>query len=113
MEELLEIHKIKIEQELYKEVMLLIESEYNSEGVINPNKKSSTRIIYKDKKLAIKKVADAIKRFSEANNLNIDIVKDYLLKTIENEKRTNNLFEEEYNQAEEIVQTQTDDREEK
>ncbi len=55
MEELLAIHKIQIEKQLYKEVMLLIESEYNIEGVININKKNSNQIVYKNKKNCNKK----------------------------------------------------------
>jgi len=76
MEEKENEYMLKIELELYTQVMLLIESQYNLEGVIDVNKKDSTRIIFKDKQKYIKKVADLISEFSEQNNLDKDIVKD-------------------------------------
>lgn len=101
----------KIENELYQRVMLSLECEYNVEGVINSDNKESKKIIFKDKKAAIKNVANAIREFSENNNLNVNEVKDYLLSFIEERIKTNKDFKEEYQEAKEIILT--DDVEER
>jgi len=110
MEEKENEYMLKIELELYTQVMLLIESQYNLEGVIDVNKKDSTRIIFKDKQKYIKKVADLISEFSEQNNLDKDIVKDYLLKIISNKMELNNDFKEEYKEAEDIIIADDEER---
>ena len=55
MKELSDENKLQIEWDLYTEVMLLIESQYDLEGIIDIEKKDSTKIIFKDKKESIKK----------------------------------------------------------
>lgn len=109
MEELSKEYKLKIETELYQYVMLLIENEYNMEHIIDVNKKDSTKIIFKDKRLAIKKVAEAIQRFSKENNLDPNKVKDYLLYIIE--CRVDMDFIEEVEEVKEIILTDRSDEE--
>jgi len=111
MKELSDKHKLQIENELYTEVMLLIESQYNLEGIIDINKKDSTKIIFKDKKAAIQKVAKAIRRFSEENSLDVNAVKSQLLDIIENKINLKNIFEEEYKEAQGIIKTDIDEEE--
>jgi len=100
MEELSSNYKIKIE-ELYTKVMLLIESEYDIEGVINTNNKRSSKITFRDRKRAIQNVSEAIKEFARENNLNESIVQEYLLHIID--RRTNGIFKENYEKAKEII----------
>lgn len=103
MEKLENRDTTQIDGDLYKEVMGAIESEYNLESIIDINKKSSTKIVFKDRKTAIRKVAEAIKRFSERNNLDIDVVKEHLLNTIEEKMQIDEKFKEEYTEAKKIL----------
>jgi len=107
---MLDKDKFKIENELYTKVMLLIESQYNLEGTIDTNKKDSSKIIFRDKKDAIRAVADAIERFSEDNGLNKNLVKEYLIHIIENKIRLKNIFVEEYEEAKGIILTDEEER---
>lgn len=107
MLELSDLLKIQIETELYTYILLLIESQYNIEGVIDNNKTDSTKIIFKDKKAATKSVAQAIIRFAERNNVDSDAVKNYLLRIIENNLELNN----EYKEAKEIILADKDEEE--
>ena len=101
---------LKIENDLYTEVMLLIESQYNLEGIINPNRKDSTKIVFKDKKDAIRAVAEAIERFSEENGLNPNLVKEYLIHIIESKIKLKGNFIEEYEEVREIILTDNEER---
>ena len=101
--------KFKIENELYTEVMLLIESQYDLEGTIDVNKKDSTKIIFRDKKDAIRAVAEAIERFSKENGLNTNLVKDYLIHIIENKIKLKGIFIEEYEEAKGIILTDNEE----
>ena len=103
MDETPEDYKLKIEKELYTQIMLLIENQYNLEGIIDITKKNSTKIVFKDKKEAIRSVAEEINRFANENNLDIKWVKNHLLKTIRNKIELNNDFKDEYQEAQNII----------
>lgn len=75
--------KFLIYNRLYKEIQLIIENQYNLEGVIDEYNKKSTKIIFKDRDRAIKDVIMLIKRFSKEENLDINDVKEELLSFIE------------------------------
>jgi len=107
MLELSDSLKIQIELELYTHVLLLIESQYNIEGMIDNSKRDSTKIIFKDKKAATKSVAQAIISFAESNNVDPDAVKNYLLRIIENNLELNN----EYRVAKTIILADIDEEE--
>ena len=111
MQEIPQERKIQILiDQLYHEVKLIIESQYNIEGIINPQKKDSTKIIFKDKRKAIQYVAKHIKDFASENNIETSFVKKEILLRIDNDKELNPIFESEYNAVEEMVKTQGEER---
>lgn len=110
MEELKAEAKNKIESFLYPKVLEILESQYNSEGIIDINKKNSTKIIYKDKKSAMKDILKEIKEFALENNLNINDIKDYLLQIIQENMRINSMFQLEYKKMQEVILTKEDDK---
>ena len=112
MKELSDKHKLQIENELYTEVMLTIESLYDLECNIDKDKRDSTKIIFRDKKAAIQRVAEAILRFAQENNLDKDDVKNYLLSIIEKRMELKPIFKEEYEEAKGIISTD-DEKEER
>ena len=103
MKELTQKDRVEIENELYEKVMLLIESQYNLEGIINKDKKDSTKIIFKDKKIAIRRVSEEIEQFAKDNGLYVNEVKNYLIAIIENKISFKNMYEEEYQIAKSII----------
>lgn len=109
MKEISEDCKLQIENELYTEVMLLIEIQYNIEGAININKKDSEKIIFKDKKTAIQMVSEAIERFSEENALDKNAVKNYLIGIIEQREESKPIFKEGYEEAKGIISKEDED----
>lgn len=98
-------YKLQIEKDLYTEVMIYIESQYNIEGVIDISKKHSNKIIFEDRKAAIQMVAKAIEEFSKENELDKNQVKDYLLSVIEEKIKLKDIFEEEFKEAKQIIST--------
>ena len=95
--------KMRIESFLYSKVKLILESQYNIEGVVDINKKNSTKLIFKDKKHAVKLVSEAIKDFALEHNLSINDVKDFLLEIIEKDMKLNNMYKLEYEAIEETI----------
>lgn len=103
MEELSKEHKMFIEEYLYGNVRLILESQYNIEGNIDISKKSSSKMIFKDKKKAIIEISREIERFADKNNVDKEIVKNYLLSIIENRIDLNNIHKAELKEVKRIV----------
>lgn len=103
------VDKIKIEAKLYNVVILLIEGEYETESSLDINKKDSKEFIYKNRQAVIKKVAQTIEEFSQANNMDKNLVKDYLLSIINKQIQENNIFKDEYTEAEKIILSDYDE----
>lgn len=106
-----EANKILIETTLYKRIKLIVESQYELEGVINPNKKDSTKIIFKDRDKAISMVKEAILEFAEENNLEISDVTNYLMEIIDLEMKVKPLFENEFKEMKDMALVKDDDGE--
>lgn len=106
MKELDNKNKILIEK-LYFEIKAYLESEYDVEGVIDSSKRGSTRIIFKNREKAITMIKEAILNYASKNNVEIDLVKGYLLgmieRDIERDKESSKGFSEEYQQLKYIV----------
>ena len=75
-----DLYKEIIEDVLYERVKLIIESQYDIEGVINPNKKDSTKIIFKDRKKAITMVKEVILEFTKEHDLDVHEITEILMK---------------------------------
>lgn len=110
MKEILDKHKIQIENELYKKVMILIESVYNVEGVINTDNKESTKLVNNKRKI-IKMISEEIERFAQENDLDKILIKDYLISIIENKIELDNGLQEEYEEAKVIILTDDENEE--
>ncbi len=102
-------NKEVIETNFYKKIKLIIESQYNVEGVINPSRKSSTKIIFKDRNKLISMVKDAILEYAQEKNLDVREVTECLMENIDLEMKITPLFEEEYKEVKDIVSIKDDD----
>jgi len=111
MDKLLDKHKVQIENELYKKVMILIESVYNVEGAIDTDNNESTKLIFDNKHKVIKMISKEIERFAQENNLDRILIKDYLISVIEKKIELNNGFQEKYEEAKDIILTDNENDE--
>lgn len=90
MEELSNENKVLIEVELYREVMLCIESYYDYKKSEKLTKlEGKEMLVLRDKSELYKKVVEIIKKFSKEKNIKIDVVKEYFLDTLEKEVKKN------------------------
>ena len=106
-----DLYKEIIEDVLYERVKLIIESQYDIEGVINPNKKDSTKIIFKDRKKAITMVKEVILEFTKEHDLDVHEITEILMKKIEEEMQLKPMFKEEFEEVKEIVLIEDDSEE--
>lgn len=95
--------KILIELELYPIVKLLIESQYETEGIINSEIKESNRIIFKDREKAISMVREAIVNFSIEQKVDMLEVTYVLMSILEEKMKLNSDCKEEFRQTKNIV----------
>ena len=100
---------VEIEKYLFSAVRLLLEGQYNIEGVINPDNKDSTKIILKNKKEAIKIISKEIRKFSLERNIPVNDVKDYLIQIIEEKLKLANECQQEYETLKEAVITENNE----
>jgi len=96
MEKLLEEYKVKIELDLYPQVLANVE-------VMMEKKEKGARAN------AIKAIVTLIETFSEDNKLDMNHVKEYLLEIIELDievikKKNQEMYLEEYNKAKKILE---------
>ena len=102
MEELDRRTNAMIEQ-LYFEVKVYAENEYNEEGILDITKKGSKKNIFKNRNKAIKMIKEAIENFSKEYDLDKNLVKNHLLKLIEEDLNSDEQFKEEYIEVKKIV----------
>jgi len=100
----------KIEEELYFAVKAAAEAEYNTENNLDINKKHSTKLIFKDRKKAATMISRLIEDFSKEYNVDKEIVKNYLLKLIEKDLNSDNIFKEQYISVQEMVSLDEEER---
>ena len=96
---------------LYFEIKACAEGEYDEEWSVDITKKHSNKLIFKDRSKAITMIKEAIERFSRENNLDKNLVKNYLLEIIEEDINSENKFKEEYIEVKKMVSL--DDEEER
>lgn len=118
MNELSHEYKAKIEGILYPKVLLMIEGkmfkqerQYRTEELLKQpmlarSEKISRIDMHKQRLITINIISELIKDFAQENNLEIEMVKNYLLKILEETIKEENRAIDEYVEAKEIIETE-------
>ena len=100
----------KIQNDLYHRVKLIIENKNNIEENINPEKRGSTKIIFKDRDEAIYQVAKMIEQYAKKYQLQVEDVKTILLDVIQNDISKKDMFQQAYYEVKDIVSSEKEER---